>query len=61
MTNTTKAHLIVLANAVMVCVAAFGVNLSDKQTAAIMLVVNAGLSLWVGLTYRNSVKRIPDQ
>ncbi len=60
MTNTTKALVISVINAVLVLVASFGVNLSDKQTGAIMLTVNAVLSLWVALTYRNSPKRVPD-
>ncbi len=60
MTNTTKALVISVINAVLVLVASFGVNLSDKQTGAITLAVNALLSLWVSLTYRNSPKRVPD-
>jgi hypothetical protein len=59
-TNTTKAQIIVLANALMALVAAFGVTLSDRQTGAITLTVNAVLGLWVALTYRNSAKRVPD-
>jgi hypothetical protein len=59
MTNTTKAHVIVAVNAVLALVAAFGVSLSDKQTGAIVLAVNALLSLWVAVTYKNSPKRKP--
>lgn len=59
MTNATKAHIIVLINAALILVTAFGVTLSDKQTGAVMLAVNAALSLWVALTYKNSPKRKP--
>jgi hypothetical protein len=57
MTNTTKAHIIVAVNSVLALIAAFGVTLTDKQGGAIVLAVNALLSLWVALTYKNSPKR----
>lgn len=60
MTNATKAQIIVLVNAVLVLVASFGVDLSDKQQAAIVAIVNGALGLWVALTYKNSAKRIPE-
>ena len=59
MTNTTKAHVIVAINAIMIVVTSFGVTLTDKQQGAIQLAVNADLSLWVALTYQNSPKRKP--
>lgn len=60
MTNTTKALLIAVSNAAMGLVTAFGVALTDTQQAAIYSAVNAVLALWVGLTYKNSAKRISD-
>lgn len=60
MTNTTKAQIIVAVNAILALVVAFGVNLSDGQTSAIIVATNAVLSLWVGLTYQNSPKRKDD-
>jgi hypothetical protein len=60
LTNTTKAHVIVAINSLIALVTAFGVSLSDRQTAAITLAVNACLSLWVAVTYRNSPKRKTD-
>ena len=60
MTNTTKANVIVAINSILALIVAFGVNLSDKQTGAITLAVNALLSLWVSLTYKQSPKRTPD-
>ncbi len=59
MTNATKAQLVALINALLVCVVSFGVNVSDGQQAAVTAVVNAALSLWVGLTYKQSAKRTP--
>lgn len=61
MTNATKALLIALANATLQLIAAFGIELSDAQTAAITGFVNAILALWVGLTYKNSPTRTPDE
>lgn len=60
MTNATKALLIALANAALGLVTAFGVSLSDAQTSAITVAVNAALALVVALTYKASAKRIPD-
>jgi thiamine biosynthesis lipoprotein ApbE len=60
MTNTTKAQVIVAINSILALVVAFGVNLSEAQTGAITVAVNALLSIWVGLTYKNSPKRTPD-
>ena len=56
MTNATKALLIAFVNADMGVALAFGVPLSTERQAAIAVAVNAGLSLWVGVT-RNSPQR----
>ncbi len=60
MTNATKAGIITLANTLLALLVAFGVSLSDAQTAAIVAALNAALALWVGLTFQNSAKRVPD-
>ncbi len=57
LTNNLKAQIIIAINALIALVVAFGVNISDKQTGAITLAVNALLSIWVGLTYKNSPMR----
>lgn len=59
MTNATKANLIAAINALLALAVTFGVNLSDAQTAAVSVAVNAILTLWVGLTYKDSPTRIP--
>lgn len=59
MTNATKALISQAVNAALVLVVAFGISLSDAQLAAVVGFVNAALAVWVGLTYRNSAKRIP--
>ena len=58
--NATKAQLVVLANALLVLVTSFGVEVSDAQQAGITGFVNAALSVWIGLTYKQSSRRIPD-
>jgi len=58
-TNAVKAQIIVLVNAVMMLLLAFGVDLSDKQQGAIGAAVNAVLGLWVAFTYQKSHKRKP--
>ncbi|MCR4340945.1 MAG: hypothetical protein NUW01_13780 [Gemmatimonadaceae bacterium] len=58
MTNATKAQVVVLVNALLVLVTSFGVDLADGQRAAVEGAVNAALALWVGLTYKNSSKRV---
>lgn len=60
MTNATKALISQAINAALALVIAFGVHLSDAQLAAAVGFVNAALAVWVGLTYGNSKKRIPD-
>ena len=60
MTNATKAQIVAFANSVLALVVAFGVDLTDAQTAAVSVAVNSALGLWVAVTYRDSAKRIPD-
>ena len=60
LTNATKAQIIVVVNAILALGIAFGLDLSNEQTAAITAAINAILGLWVGLTYKDSPKRIPD-
>lgn len=60
MTNALKANVIAVINAALVLVVSFGVDVSDAQQAAITGVVNAVLVTWIGLTYKESPKRIPD-
>lgn len=60
MTNATKANVIALVNTALGTLVAFGVNLSNAQTAAITGFVNAALVLWVGLTFKTSAKRVKD-
>ena len=59
-TNATKAQVIALVNAVVALVTAFGLDITTEQLAALLAVVNAALSLWVGLTYKQSPKRVSD-
>ena len=60
MTNATKANLIAALNAGLGFVIAFGVNLTDIQTAATLVFANAVASLFVGVTFKNSPKRVPE-
>jgi hypothetical protein len=60
LTNATKANLIAALNAVLVCATLFGLDLSDEQVLAVMGVANALGVLVVGLTYKDSPKRIPE-
>ncbi len=60
MTNALKAQIIVAVNAVLALVVAFGVSLTDAQTGAITLAVNAALGVWIAATYKDSPKRLPD-
>ena len=59
MTNATKAVIITVLNAGLGLAVACGVSLSDAQTAAILGFGNAVLAAVVGLTYKDSPKRIP--
>lgn len=60
MTNALKAQVLALVNALLLLAVAFDVVLTQPQIAGIGVAVNAALSVWVSLTYRNSPKRIPD-
>lgn len=60
MTNTTKALIIATFNAGLGLLVSFGVDLTSGQQGALLAFANAALALWVGLTYKNSAKRIPD-
>ena len=59
-TNATKAQLLALVNALLLLAVAFDVALTQAQIGAVGVAVNAALSVWVGLTYGKSSKRIPD-
>jgi hypothetical protein len=56
-TNATKANLIAVINAVLLCATLFGLELTD---AGIMGVANALGVLAVSLTYKDSPKRISE-
>ncbi len=60
LTNATKAQIIIFVNALLGLLVAFGVDFSDAQRVAITTTVNAGLSVWVGFTYKDSPLRVPD-
>lgn len=60
MTNATKANVIAAINALLALLVSFGVNLSEAQTAGTVAFINALLVIWVSVTYRDSVKRVPD-
>jgi hypothetical protein len=60
MTNATKGVIVALVNAALGVAISFGVGLNDVRQAAITTFVNAGLSAWILLTYKNSPTRIPD-
>jgi hypothetical protein len=60
MTNATKGVVVALVNAALGVVVSFGVGLTDVRQAAITTFVNAGLSAWILLTYKNSPTRVPD-
>lgn len=57
MTNAVKAQIIVAINALLAFLQTFGITLSNEQQGALLVLVNALLGLWVGLTYTNSHKR----
>ncbi len=56
-TNATKANIIALVNAIILCLQVFGVPINNAQQAAIGGVVNAALVAWIGLTYKDSKLR----
>jgi len=57
MTNATKANIIALVNAIILCLQVFGVPINNAQQAAIGGLVNAALVVWIGLTYKASKMR----
>jgi NADH:ubiquinone oxidoreductase subunit K len=59
-TNSKKAAIIALLNAVLFTLGAFGLTLSDEQQGAIGLLMNAILATWVAFTYKDSPNRAPD-
>ena len=60
MTNATKANLIAVLNSLLIVAVLFGLELSDAQVAGIMGAANALGVLAVGLTYKDSPKRIDE-
>lgn len=60
LTNATKAGIIALVNATLGLLLAFGVPLTEVQTGAVLVFVNAALGLFVGVTFKDSPKRVPD-
>lgn len=60
MTNAVKAGIVAVINAIIGVLLAFGVDISDAQQGAILILVNAVLALWVGLTFTYSHKRLDD-
>lgn len=58
MTNATKAQIIAAINALLGLAVAFNVALTQAQIGAVGVVVNAVLALIVGLTFKQSPKRV---
>lgn len=59
MTNATKAQIIVAINSLLMLAIAFDIALTEAQVGAIGVAANAVLSLYVGLTYKDSPARDP--
>jgi len=59
-TNATKASIIAVLNAGLGAAVLFGLNLTADQIAGVLAFANALGALIVGLTYKDSPKRIPD-
>lgn len=60
MTNTTKGLIAAFINSGLGLAVAFGLPLSTEQVGALTLFLNAGIALFIALTYKNSPRRIPD-
>lgn len=60
MTNATKAAILAVVNAALGLAVVFGAPLTEVQVGAILAFANAAGGLLVGLTYKDSAKRIPD-
>jgi hypothetical protein len=60
-TNAVKAQVIAALNAALGVLAAFNVaSLTDTQKGALLAAVNVVFGLIVAVTYKSSVKRVPD-
>ncbi len=60
-TNATKAQAIAAVNAILGLLAAFDLgHLTTTQSGALLVAVNAVLSLVVGITYKTSKTRMAD-
>ena len=60
-TNATKAQAIAAVNAILGLLSAFNIaHLTDAQSGALLVAVNAILALVVGITYKASKARVPD-
>lgn len=59
-TNATKANVIAALNALLGLLIAFGVPLSDTQTASILVFANTLGAVLIGFTYKDSAKRVPE-
>ena len=57
MTNALKAQIVAALNAVLSAVVAFGVNLTQAQTGAASIALNAILGVWIAATYKSSPRR----
>lgn len=60
MTNATKAQIIVALNALLALAVLFGAPLTEEQIGGMGIALNAIGAVVVGLTYRDSPKRIPE-
>lgn len=61
MTNATKANIIAFLNALLAVAVLFGLDLTEDQLAGIAVALNALGAVVVGLTYKASPKRVPDE
>jgi len=59
-TNASKAVILAVVNSALGFAVAFGAPLTETQTGAIFAFANALAALIVAVTYKQSVKRIPD-
>lgn len=57
-TNATKAQIIAAVNGLLGLAVAFNVVLTQTQIGAVDVAVNAALALAVGLTFKQSPKRV---
>lgn len=59
-TNATKAAVLAMVNGMIGLLIAFGVNLTDVQTASVLTFVNSAFAIFLLVTYKRSPRRIPD-